>query len=134
MRRARRENHAFKGGLAKYYKVLTEKGQGPFSMATFSLPYLHTIYPSRVIAGQWHTVVGELQQCQNGLHVTTPKSIFSWYRRGRGYRVFAVGLPPQVERARTNDRTKAVFRTIRLTREVMPGSPEWLLLGLPNAQ
>lgn len=116
-----------------YYKVLNRRGCGPIEgRLRYSLP------ASRVFGdpkpGMWHTVVGDLRMCSNGLHIVTAANIEHWLgtrspaSRFRGRRLFVVELPKGVERRR--DKLKHCVRTLRLVREIKRGSPEWIALGL----
>jgi hypothetical protein len=119
----------------KYYKALTHDGKGPFEKTTkFSLP---TRRGGVLKPGLWHTVVGPLKMCRNGIHVATTRSIRRWgpntehgYPAHLDRRVFQVEVLKGTQRIRGP--YKICVRTMRVLREVHRESDEWIALGLAH--
>ncbi len=117
----------------RYYKVLKQNGSprvqgGP----RWSLPGRYKRRRggfSELRVGLWHTVVGDLVPCKNGLHIVTAAYVKHWHEPK--CRVFEVELPKGVEKKRhgRQGNRKIIVRTARLIREVQKGSPEWVAFG-----
>jgi hypothetical protein len=91
----------------KYYKIIRSDGTGGYT--TFVWPL-----PENGKPGKWVSVKGPLELCRNGLHVTTAKSLGTWYKDLYDNKVYVVETGKQV----IHSKEKSCFRKIRLLEQV----------------
>lgn len=112
-----------------YYKLVLRDANGKFLAPIARNGFKYQVRKR-------HTVIGALEQCQNGFHVALPESIRYWCVKygdyggrsgrwcpGNDYRIFEVEisedhLPPARDRSGIARSTKICARSIKLLRQV----------------
>lgn len=113
------------GALA--IKVLTPKGEGPYSHVQWPLP-------RHGKPGGWMRVAGKVVRCQNAIHAATVRSASFWNAYISTRRVFIIELEGRVftdSKVRSPVSRKLWARGGRLLEEVFPcGNPKLLVKAL----
>lgn len=98
--------------LPPLFKVLTRYGDSNYRGYQYDLPRGNR-------PGAWMKVTGKLEECRNGLHVTTYEHLVSWLTDATTNRVFLVETRGKVVKADY----KYVCQELRLVREVFIPKP-----------